>query len=62
MYELAFKIILAGYLDGGLVEYLPCNDYGLGWVSRGSIACKIWDLARYEIRSSYGVGTNSKVV
>ena len=60
--EPAFKSILVGYPDGGLVEDLPWKDHGLRWVIRGPITCKRYDLASDGIISSYGVGPDSKGV
>ena len=38
--KLAFKGVLVGYLDEGLVEDLSWKDHGLMRVSREPIACK----------------------
>ena len=38
--KLAFKGVLVGYLDEGLVEDLPWKDHSLRCFSRGPIDCK----------------------
>ena len=60
--ELVFKSILVGYPDGCLVEDFPWEDHGLLRFSRGSISHKRYDLASDGLRSSYGVGPDSKGV
>ena len=60
--ELVFKIILVRYPNGGLVEDFPWEYHGLWRAIIGAIAYKRYDIARYGVRSSYGVGPNYKGV